>query len=165
MAVVISLIPDKESQDRLRSYALSLAAEVQPKTKFHTTVFYAEEIPLFKRADVCLEVYNRLPITLNPGGYSLDIFGENTVLRYGDDRVKEINKALLQYAVRQMICLWPDLRGKERRELRQSQSQRVSEVYHEFNPHISFGKKIGIDRLTELESFNYPIRLTGFRWK
>ena len=55
--------------------------------EFHTTVYYAEEIPLFKRKDTQKEITEILPVSINPSTYRYSMFGKKNdtlVLMYKD---------------------------------------------------------------------------------
>mgnify|MGYP001557876639 CR=1 FL=1 len=165
MPTVISLIPDRESQDRLGRYARSLVC-VEPKNSFHTTVFYAEETPIFPNVKIFLEYFREVPIILNPDSYSLDVFENNVVLRYDSQAVVDINSSLRSEAMRQMVYDWPNLRGKEKRILELStKARRTGKIYPNFNPHISLARKGSGKKLEGLEKFVWPIVLEQVRWK
>jgi len=160
MPLIVSLVPDEESQDALRIH-VQLAGGI-PKDNFHTTVFYAEESPIYMSPEIRGNVRGMLPITLNPATYSVDTFGDIVVLRYEDKTVREINAFLIGEAVRQKVVEWPDLTGKRMQELALTNRVRTSKVHYTFNPHISLAIK---DKRTNLDRFRHfrgNIRFTEF---
>ena len=71
---IVTLALSAESSAAVREFVRSLG--LTPKDKFHTTVFYSEVRPLYKRDDVTALLENILPLTIDPFTYAFDRFGD-----------------------------------------------------------------------------------------
>ncbi|MFH1608100.1 MAG: hypothetical protein ABIA78_03125 [archaeon] len=150
MRTIISLIPNDQSQVLLREYTKKIGKE---ERKFHSTIYYSEKTPLFKRKKIYRELESFLEITIKPK-FKFDTFGKkgsDLVLRYTNGKVIELNKMLINEAVLQMIK-WPNL-SEEEREILEAYNQPIcGEIhYYDFNPHITLvqGWNGGVKRLPD----------------
>jgi hypothetical protein len=164
-ATIVSLIPDEQSQRSLVGYLAKISPKINFRRRFHSTVYYAEETPLFQEQELRRRIAEMLPITIDPRTYYFDTFGENhLVLGYENTQVCAINLMLLQEAVRQMICLWPTLDNKILRVLGASNIRRQTPVFTDYNPHITLTNDYTSDSLN-LKEFQTPITFNEVRFE
>lgn len=138
MAIAIKLHVDSEGIIKLNAYLLKNGLE--ERNKFHSTIFYTEEVCSLDKEKILQIIDSCLPIEINPP-YFVDIFGENElVLRYGSHLIKRLNR---------FIC-------KEERPITE---------YTSFNPHITIAKNFPKRRLEEITYFKEKISLDDIEWK
>jgi hypothetical protein len=176
MPTVIKLYADLESTYRLNRY-LRLN-ELPQKERFHSTVFYANETPVFESI-MPLNIRDFLPLSIHPPMRAV-FFGKNLVLSYNSEEVEELNDKITQGAIKQMIA-FPDLNSDELEILRQHRrtetefifpyglrisNQRSGLVkYAKFNPHISIAGACEGHQLKRFQDFDEGIIFNDYGWE
>ena len=165
-ATLIFLEPDSESKKNLRRFLNQNHGLVSsPKRDFHSTIHYSVENPVFQRDEISQKIRSRIPITISPENYSLDVFKDRElVLRYKSQVVRDLNDMLINEGVRQMVVEYPSLGEEERDILREYSLQIRSIVYDNFNPHLSLARNFNRDRLEDLTVFDEEIVFDDFAW-
>ena len=162
----IQLIPDKDSQNRLRDFFEENSNVIKnPKQRFHSTIHYSEEVPIFEREQIKGKISTFLPITLSPEVYSLNVFEDSIlVLKYTNKKIEVLNKIIVKEALRQIMAEWPGELSKEELErLEESPLKRTSKVY-DYNSHISLATDFYKQDLEKLTSFEQPISFDSIEW-
>ncbi len=163
---IIYLEPDSKSKRSLRGFLNQNCDVVSSSIRdFHSTIHYAVENPFFRRDRVLQEIISRIPITISPKDYSLEVFGEGElVLRYESLVVRDLNRMLLSEGLRQTIVEYPSLDEEEMVILGEYFLQSRSIVYNDFNPHISLARNFNKDDLEDLTVFDEEIVFDNFTW-
>lgn len=144
MRTVIELGLNEESIKLLEGYVKRFGKTLTPRTEFHSTVYYSEDIHLCRDEESMHYLGGRLPIKLDPKTYSLDVFGKNElVLKYENESVREIELFLRK-------------RKKE---------NFFSKEYSSFSPHITLGKNFDREHL-KFSPFllNEALMFDSFSW-
>ncbi len=144
MRTVIELRLNPESVTILEEYVKRFGKTLMPRTEFHSTVYYSEEIHLCRDESSTRYLSERLPIKLDPKTYLLGVFGQNKlVLKYEHDAVREIEMFL----------------RKRKNE------NFFSKEYSSFSPHITLGENFHRKHLEyEMPSFGEALALDSFSW-
>jgi len=163
---LVSLLPNTQSEAKLKEFLRKNKGMVlSPRKKFHTTLHYAVENPLFKREGIVQQIRLALPITLLPETYSFEVFGGSLVLKYENPTIRNLHGLLLEEGLRQLVCEFPGINAQEKRIFKEYISQRRSIVYGSFNQHISLARKFDPSNLEALSEFKEELTFDNFDWK
>ncbi|MDP3918678.1 MAG: hypothetical protein Q8Q35_02115 [Nanoarchaeota archaeon] len=158
---IITLKVDGRSEEILRRYIEENGFE--GKNEFHSTLIYTEEVPIFRRGRLEIELKGRLPLELDSSTYSFDIFGSgNLVLKYENEEIESMRRLLRLEAIRQSMVEWPDLEEDEFDILRSHVLFRRSKVY-DMVPHITLAKSCD-GNLEDLPDFTASLTFSDFNW-
>jgi len=160
MKFVGKLLLDESSEGTLRRYVDSNSRLiVKPKNEFHSTVYYAEEFPIFESEGIVRKIREMLPVQLNPETFCFDVFEDYLVLTYSSEAVEEIKDVLVEEAVRQMITVWPNVENGDLAVLQASLPRRKTEIFNS-PPHISLAYNFHSSET--LPPFREPLTLVDF---
>lgn len=120
---------DERSEETLRRYINENGIR-NGKEKFHSTLIYTEEHPIFQRFYFFDRLRAQLPLSLNPNTYSFDIFDPMClVLRYENKDIEALRRAIQEEGLRQSLTEWPDLDEEDFKILRNHARIRMSRIY------------------------------------
>ena len=162
----VSLLLGKRGSMKIRSY-LSKNKDLisNPKEKFHSTIRYSVQTPVFLRRKMIQYLDKSLPFQISPDTYSFDVFREKfLVLRYSHHKIEEIYNQIIGEGVRQIFLEYPDLNPLEKDTAKEYLDQDASEFYANFNPHITLSKNFNRD-VNSLPNFTQPLTFNSFIWK
>lgn len=170
MKSIIELILERESQKVVMDYCNRnerLILDPKSKGRFHSTVYFSENYPLFPDPKLLLDLKDKLPIKLNPQTYFFDVFERCLVLRYDDEKVREINEMLKEDIERQRENVWPNLNSCGIRTVNQFNKEEEICKYFNFNPHLTFSKNFKEEELKKLPPFEefLILKSTNFIFK
>ncbi len=161
---------NRESQESIINYCdwnERFMQKIKSKRNFHSTVYHSSNYPIFPDPKLLHGLNDKLPILLDDSTYFFDIFENCLVLRYEDERVREINRILIQDLTRQKKEVWPNLNPSGIRTADQFPKEGKISLYSHFNPHITFSKKFSKKKLGKLPPFKefLVLQSTNFVFK
>lgn len=162
----VSLLLGKRGSTKIISY-LSKNRDLisNPKEKFHSTIRYSVQNPVFLRRKIIQYLDKSLPFQISPDTYGFDVFREKfLVLKYSHHKIEEIYNQIIGEGVRQILLEYPELNPLERGIAKEYLDQDPSEFYANFNPHITLSKNFNGD-VNSLPGFTQPLTFSSFIWK
>jgi hypothetical protein len=167
MPTLIKIYPDYYSQLNLRDYLNSNSIKKEnQRDRFHSTLYYKSQTPLFNRKEIFSLISSALPIRTE-SEYSFDTFEDNgqevLVLKYESEQIRKLNKDLVYSGIKQMIN-WDNISDSERELLEKSMESKPDIIYPEFNPHITLANNFKKEDLEKLIEFKEKILFDYFTW-
>lgn len=159
----IKLRLNEESYRQLIRYLAQNKKIIQnPKTNFHSTLRYSEEVPLFSNPHIVKHIFGYFPIKISPETYYFDIFGNGClVLGYENETVRDLH----QYLEKKVQLQVPEkLNEMERKILGEYSRQNQYKIYSDSRPHITLTEGFW-GNLDELPSFKHELVFNSFRWE